>query len=396
MIPARSLSRARPLSAARCGRSMLGRMAILAIVALVATPAQALLKFNDGRDQINLTLDVAIGYDSNIFTYNGGDADTTFDAILTMEYLRRAGLIGVNGRLGWKLSQFGEYTDQNFSSPSMGLELTKDTGRTTGTFTLSADHENKPDPNLNNRTDSWNYAAGLNLKYPVIERYSLVGNFGYSLCDYTDDTFLVDLDSYSLAGDIFYVWTSERDLFGGYRLRVSNTGADTQSTDHAFTVGVSGKILAKLNGSVRAGYQVRKTESSNPLLDDTFHGLTSTVSSTWNVSKRFNITGQISKDFSTSSTNVNIDGTSVSLDSQYSFNSRFSLFAGVGGGMNRFLGKFGAGRRDYYFNWTAGPAYTFSEKLRASLTYGYFQNWSTLSRADFVRESYTLNLVSRW
>lgn len=378
-------------------RAFLPRALLLAATVFFASKAQALLKFNDGHDQINVTFDVAIGFDSNIYTYNGGGGDVSIDTRIRVDYLRRAGLIGVNANVGWNVTQFSKNSGENYANPFLNVELTKDSGRTTGSLTLGATRQNRADPNANLRTDSWVYNAGLDLKYPVIERYTISASLGYSLHDYSDDQIFTDLDTYSFSTDLFYSWTSQRDIFGGYRLRISNTSADTVSTDNAFTLGVAGKILAKLNGSVRAGYQTRKTHwRSGAEPDETYDGLNASASTTWSVSKRFNITGTLGKDFSTTSTNVNVDGTSANLDAQYALNSKCALFAGVGGGYNRFLGPLGHGRRDTFFTWNCGGSYTFGDWLRASLTYAYFQNWSTLSTADFVRETVTLNLVSRW
>lgn len=120
--------------------------------------------------------------------------------------------------------------------------MTKDSGRTTGALSLLAQRDSRADPAANMRTDSWNYDAGLDFRYPVIERYSVSGSLDYGLRDYTDNTVLVDLSTYAASADLFYVVTTARDLIAGYRMRSSNTSADTSFQDHAFTLGVSGRI----------------------------------------------------------------------------------------------------------------------------------------------------------
>ncbi|CAM2861419.1 outer membrane beta-barrel protein [Rariglobus hedericola] len=362
-------------------------------VSLQLSSAHALIKFNEGRDQLFVIGTMAIGYDSNIFANSSAESDVVTNTTLALEYARRAGLISVNGNIGWNLGSFASNGSEDFSNPTMGLELVKNTGRTTGSFTLGASRQSQADANVGLRTDSWNYDAGLNWKYPVIERYSLAGSFGYSLLDYIDNSAnLVDLTSYTASTDLFYTYTSQRDLFAGYRIRFGETSTQNTITDHAFTVGVSGKILSKLNGTVRAGYQIRQESASG----DTFGSYTASASTTWSVNKRLSLTGTLSKDFSTTATESTMDTTRFNLDAQYAFNHRWSVFTGVGAGYSEFLNGVDGGREDYYITWSAGVNYTLNDHFKASLTYSYFQNWSNRSLSTFDRNSLTLFLSSRW
>jgi hypothetical protein len=360
---------------------------------LSSTTSTALLKFNEGRDQLFATVSLSMGYDSNIFADATGEGDVFTNSSLAIEYLRHAGLIGVNGTLSWNLGSFASNTSENFANPAFDLELVKQTGRTTGSFTLGATRQSQADPVINQRTDSWNYNAGLNWKYPVITRYSFAGSLSYGLLDYVDESSgLVDLTTYGASTDLYYAYTSQRDLVGGYRIRLSDTSSGGQTTDHAVTAGVSGKILAKLKGVVRGGYQIRKDDSTG----ETHGSITASASTTWAVNKRFSITGTLNKDFSTTATESSVDNLSFHLDAQYAIRNRWSLYSGVGVGESEFLSGVDKGREDYYFTWSAGVNYTLNDHFKASLTYSYFQNWSNRSTSSYDRHSVTLNLTSRW
>jgi len=213
--------------------------------------------------------------------------------------------------------------------------------------------------------------------------------------DFLDNLSLVDLDTWTLSSDLFYVYNSQRDLFGGYRFRVTDTTADTQDIDHAFTVGTSGKIISTINGTARFGYQLRESNRTDGTRES-FDGFTSAVSATWSGLKRLNVTGQISSDFNTLATDVSVATTAAGLDAQYALTARVSLFAGTGVGRTRFLGALGAGRRDTYFTWNTGVTYTLSDRFKATLGYTWFQNWSTLAFSDYTRDTISLNLSSRW
>jgi opacity protein-like surface antigen len=370
-------------------------LACLTIVVGSIATAHALIKFNDGHDEIFVTGKAGIGYDSNIYAYNGGESDTTYNASLDMEYRRKAGMLGVNADLGWDYSKFQKFSSEDYANPHARLEVMKDSGRTTGSVTASAKRESRADSAINIRTTSWDYDAGLNLKYPVIERYSLTGQLSWGRRDFEDNLALVDLNTWSVSSDLFYVYNSQRDLFGGYRYRVTDTSVDTQDTDHAFTVGTAGKIISTIHGRARIGYQ-RRESSREDGTRETFDGLTSVVSATWSAFKRLNVTGHVSSDFNTLATDVSVSTLSAGLDAQYALNTRFAIFAGTGVGRTRFLGRFGDGRRDIYFTWNAGAAYTLSDHFKAALGYTHFQNWSTLAFSDYTRDTISLNLSSRW
>jgi hypothetical protein len=360
---------------------------------LAGGTAHALLRLNQGRDQVFVNVGASMTYDSNIYTAAGGQGDTIYTGSLSIDYERRAGLISVTGNVGFDVGRFDEFKTENFLNPSYRVELAKDSGRTTGSLTASARRDVRADPDANLRTDSWNYETALNFKYPVIERYSLTGSFGYGLRDYADNTVLVDLETFMFSAEVFYVYTTERDLIGGYRMRVSETSAETTYHDHSFTVGVSGKILAKLNGTVRVGYQFR--EGRGPGTVDN-QGLTMAASTTWSLNRRATLTGQMSRDFSVTSTNASVNSLQGAIDARYTFNNRLTGFVTVGGGENRFSSDLTGDRVDTFFSSSVGMAATITSYLRGDLSYTFYRNWSSLALGDFTRESYTLNLRARF
>jgi opacity protein-like surface antigen len=366
-----------------------------ALLAALSPDAHALVKFNDGHDEIFVTGTAGVGYDSNIYAYNEGEGDTTYNASLDLEYRRNAGMLGVNAGLGWNFSKFQEFSAEDFANPHARLEVTKSAGRTTGSITAGAKRESRADSAINVRATSWEYDAGLNLKYPVIERYSLTGQASWSQRDFENTTALVDLNTWSLGTDLFYVYNSQRDLFGGYRFRVTDTTADTQDVDHAFSIGTSGRIIPTINGSARIGYQLRESSRADGTRES-FDGLTSVVSATWSGISRLNVTGYVTSDFNTLATDVSASTLAAGVDTTYALNARFSVYAGTGVGRSRFLGRLGDGRRDTYFMWSAGVVYTLSERFKATLAYSQFENWSTLAFSDYTRNTISLNLSSRW
>ena len=377
------------------GFSRIGRIgiAVLVSVGVTARPMSALVSIDSGKNQLFINSTASFGYDSNIFANAAGGGDYISSLSLGANFLRHAGLIGLDASVSVNSSQFGKNHGEDFQNPTFTAEFTKQTGRTTGALTLSASRESRADTAANIRNESWFYDAGLNLKYPVIERYSLSGNVGYSLRDFADNTSVVDLETYSAGIDLFYVYTTDRDLLAGYHFTESTTSAGNKNDDHSFTAGVTGRILGPLQGTLRAGYEVNVPKGTP---DKSYGSWTANASAVWNFTKRFNVTGQLSKSVSTTSTNTSVDALSASLDSQYAMNSKTTVGLGTGWSYSRFLGLLGAGRHDTSWNWNASLNRTINNHLKGSLTYAFFRNWSTLDFSDYDHTSVTLSLSARY
>lgn len=378
------------------GLGSFGRWMIVGCVAfqLSSESAFALIKFDEGRDEIFVTGSLSLGYDSNIYGSKSAEGDFVTTSGVALEYARNAGLISVTGAVSLTLDSFASNSSEDSLNPSFSLELAKKRGRTTGSFTLGASRESQTDVLINQRTESWNYNAGVSVKYPVIDRYSLAGSLGYSVVDYTDNILaLTDLSSYSASTDLVYKYSSRRDLLGGYRIRLSDTStSDKRTIDHSLTFGVSGRILAKLSGSIRAGYQIR----NEPDTGESFSSTTASAATTWTVNNRFSISGTLTKDFSTTATSSTVDSLTLSLNAQYTLTKKWAIFGGPGAGQSDFLNGVDTDRQDYFFSWTTGANYTLNEHFKASLSHTYFQNSSNRSDSSFERNTITLNLTSRW
>ena len=389
-------------------RNVRAAIALTLAGTIACPPARALVTFNDSHDHVFINASVTAGRDSNVFANSDNTGDVLFSTGISAEYTRRAGWIGVNASVAINATRYGKLAAENFSNPSYSMELTKQTGRTTGTFTLSGARESRADSAVNIRSQSWNYQAGLNYKYPIVERYTLSGGFAYSARKYVDpQTQLVNLSTYSANVDLFYVLSNERDLVAGYRYRKSESSADTYAIDNDVNLGVSGRIIRGVNGSIRVGYQVRTPHG--PGESPEYSAWTASASSRYDINKRLSVSGSVSKDFSTTATDTSVDSTNASLDATWVKNTHWSVSAGVSAGDSRFLGEkgrvvvtagppavLGANRHDTFFSWNAGLNYSMNEHFKANLTYSWFENWSTLHFADFVRNNWSAGVSSRW
>ncbi|HVU32329.1 MAG TPA: hypothetical protein VHE61_02770 [Opitutaceae bacterium] len=403
-------------------------------VIVACPPAQALVSLNDGHDHIYVTGGVGFGWDSNVFASNDAQGDSSTNASILLEYTRRAGWIGVNGSLSVQSGRYGRFTSENFTNPKLDMEFTKQTGRTTGSLTLSAARESRADAAVNVRTSSWNYATGLNFRYPMAGLYTLSGQLGFSDVIYVGGSGqsasqpssnpgdgstpttppsvrFPDLATYTASFDLIRILSSERDLMLGYRYRKGQTSASLSNEDHSATIGLTGKLIRGLNGSLRVGYQIRIPHGADSLgLQERRSGSwTASGSATYPISKRLNFTGTIGKDFSTTANDISVDTTMASLDFQYAYSSHWVMTGSLSAGDSRFLGDsgreliafgpppiLGPSRHDQYLAGNLTLNYSLNEHLKVAATAAWFRNWSNSNFAQFVRKSYNLSVSSRW
>jgi hypothetical protein len=372
------------------------RLAAVALLLALALPpaASALVNLNEGRDQIFLALSAGAAWDSNLYSNSESDGDFVLNAGVAAEYVRRAGAIGLDATVGADAAWFSTYDDENYINPRASAELTKGTGRTTGSLRGAVARLNRPDVAANLRARLWDSDVALKVRYPVISRYSLSGSLGFNRQDFIDSPLLVDLDTLTAAGDLFYSYNSQRDFLVGYRLRRSASALDTVFRDHAFTAGVAGKIYSKINGTVRAGFQTRST--SAPTFSEDDSGAFAAVSATWAANRRTSLTGQVSRDFGTTSTDIGTAGFSAMLELKTTHSGRLSSLAGVTYGTTDFIGARGAGRADTYLILSAGVTLTLREQIRLAFTYTRLENWSTLAAADYSRDAISVAVTSRF
>jgi hypothetical protein len=366
---------------------------VLLVGGIVPVPARALLTFDQEHDRLFATGSLSVVYDSNIAANSLNQADTIFSAGAGLEYTRHAGIISVDANTGLSYSHFGKYAGQDFSDPHLHVEFSASDDRTAVDLTLGITRESQADIVAGLRAVSWDYDAGLNTKYRVTDRYTITSTLGYTLRDFVNAPGLVNLTSYSAGLNLLYSINSAHDFFVGYNFGLQKTSAELSYYDHSFNAGIEGKILPKLNGSISLGYELQDPHGST---DRSTGAMTESIALTWNLSRRTKITGNVSQNFSAISTDGSVNTLSASLDAVYSLNAKTNITGGIGGGYNRFIGAAALGRRDTDFTWNAGLAYTINSHFIASLGYTYYENWSTASFSDFIRQMITLSLSMRF
>jgi hypothetical protein len=377
--------------------------AAVATVAVAAPRAAALVSLEDGKDHLFVDATTNVAYDSNVFTNAQDQGSLEFTGTLGTEFTRRAGWIGVNATAALDWAEYARFSSLNYVDPSLKAELTKQTGRTTGSLTLGLKREDRADVDVNTRDISWNYDAGLNFQYPVIERYSISGSLEYAQVNYKDQALFTNQTTYSGNLYLYYILNEVRDLFVDYRTELTDEAKGAgDELDRSISVGVSGKVIGPFNGSLQAGYSARASVGATGPFSVASNDWTASGTLAWNLSRRMTLSADLMRDFSTTAEAQSIESTSLGLTFQDSFTAKASLTLDFAAGENAFLGTEGeiapGGRQrvDRYASLSASYFYTLNKHLKAYVTYSYYRSWSSLPLAEFPREQASMGLSTHW
>jgi hypothetical protein len=369
------------------------RVLLAAVLLAVAPSGRALLNLDGSRNQLFVFGGVTFAYNSNMFAEPVGRGDYTISAMAGVELKRRAGIIAVNSTAKFDYVRYGKYSGENAINPHFSLELSKGTGRTTGTFTVNAFRETRSDSAVNLRTSSWNFPLGLSIKYPVNDKFYFTAASDYLHRSYSDNVALVDYTDFSEAFDLYYVYTSKLDLIGGYRFRLSTTSVEGRTVDNWFNIGATGGLFSKLSGTVRLGYQFRNVSGYG---GENFSHVNAQASLSWPMTRKVTFELQANRDFSTIATGHSVDSSSLSLQGSYAYSRKIDFSSGLSAGRNDFLGAIQSGRHDTFISWNAAAHYKMNEHFQMGASYSYFRNWSSLSLSDFESHGISVDVSSRY
>jgi len=368
--------------------------AILLVVLLTAAaPARALFTVGGSSNQVFLFGGATYSYDSNLYSEHDGQGDYAITTQVGAELKRHAGIISVDSTLKFDYIRYGKVSEENTLNPNFGLDLTKIAGRTTGALKLAAYRETRADSAVNLRTSSWIIPVSLNLKYPLNEKFYATSETAYLRRSYSAGQGLVDNTDFSEAVDLNYVYTSKLDLFAGYRLRSGRTSLARRSLDQRFNLGATGRLLAKLTGTVRLGYQLRHVRATD---GGRFHQINALAGLSWPITQKLALNLQASRDFDTIATGASVDTTSLRLGSNLTLTRKVSFTGAVSTGRNRFLNASQGNRRDNFMGGELGVRYAMNDHLQAGASYDYLKNSSSLLLADFDSHGFSLDISLRY
>ena len=363
------------------------------VALLAATPgARALVVLEEGKSQLFVSSAAEFAWDSNVYSNSDEVADFYETARLGLDYERNAGLLTATAGVEWAYAHFQRLHDESSALPSAHLSLARKRGRLTGKFDLAWRKANESDNFANQRTRFRELAGDLQLQYPVNHRFSVKTETTYQTRDYLNRT-LFDQKVVSESIDVFHAYTSKLDLVGGYRVRWSEVTGSYNRLDHALLLGANGKILPRLDGSLRLGFQRRIMQESGA---SALNAFTAAIAAWWAPRNWITVGIQVSKDFATSSTSQSTDGFNASLESKLATVGQLALTAGTGYSHYAFYEVVTHVRNDEGLYFRFGAEYPLTKRLKLTASATWLRNSSTIAFADYHRRLLNLGVSARY
>ncbi len=380
-----------------CGRRAARTGATLGGIALffgITPAATAFYEVGDG--ELFLNLQSSLTYDSNIFARSSQEADWIFQVGPELQFLRQAGLVGVDLRTGIDFGFFADNSELDYESLYSYLDLTYPRAgerRATTTLTLSAREETRTDSTIGARTRSYVYEANGGVRYTVTEKFGTRVRAGYSHVDYRDQE-RSDIDRYQVRLDGIWVYSPLLEYFGGYRFRYTDVhtlaGEERNNTlDHALIAGLEGEITPKLSGLLEGGYQVRIPEQDTASRREQ---LTVNGRLNWAVRADTGVFVTAGRDFDTSPERQSLERTDASAGVRQEL--RQWLQAQALFRYENFRFRRGDNRVDDAYVGQVGLDYDVTTHLFMNVTYSYTVRESTDPEFDYDR--HIASVSARW
>ena len=361
-----------------------------------ATWAHAFLTFDDGKDKVFVSSTYAFGYDTNVFARATKQGSVTQNWSFEADYTRRAGIISVAATATMNLGAFAGIHGQDYADPGVTLDLTKGTGRTTGSVDLSLKKVNAPDPVANNRAVAWQYTEGLALRYPINERFFLTNNLVSGGSSYANRVIFTDLSTYSDAFDVNIVYDSKLDFSGGYIVDLDQTH-DTSFLSHSLVLGANGSLLPKISGSVVLGYALSNTYYSHPHYPTSDYGEYNVQASlNYRFAPWLSFSGSAARNLGISSTDIADDSITLGAFADMSIGKKLRLHTGPTYIPTKYIGRNSQGRRDYLFEYMASLQTALTTHVNVAVSYMFSENYSNLSFARFIRETLSADINAKY
>ncbi|HVW19968.1 MAG TPA: hypothetical protein VHC86_02030 [Opitutaceae bacterium] len=358
--------------------------------------AHAFLTFDDGKDKVFVSSTYAFGYDTNVFARAAKQGSITQNWSFEADYTRRAGIISVAASANVNFGAFAGLPGQDYADPGFTLDLTKGTGRTTGSVDLTLNKVNAPDPVANNRAIAWQYSGALALRYPINERFFLSNSLVSGGSAYANRILFTDLSTYSDAFNVNIVYDSKLDFSGGYTVDLDQTH-DVTVLDHSVVLGANGALWSKITGSLVLGYTLNDTYYSHPHFPTgTFDAYDVQAKLDWRFAPWLSFSGSAARNLGISSTDVADDSITLGLFADMSIGKKLRLHTGVNYIPTRYLGRNSQGRRDYLFEYQASLQTALTTHINIGVSYLFSENYSNLSFSRFIRETVSADINAKY
>jgi hypothetical protein len=357
----------------------------------------ALALVNLGEGEITLSATGSVFYDSEIRARNTGQEDMIFTLRTGLTYSRPSKAFDFSTTLGVLAQQyldFDEFNDQSFYfdlsfSPRQEVR----TSRLAISGNVILDSETRSDQGLGEIITTQTYGATVGVLYDPNRSYNLRLDASATREDPDSDRYnQQDRLTLGLTGEIPINETAFTELGVNYqKIDSDQTSAAADSDTYIAFVGLSGQLLTKLDGYIRAGIQKRKTSN---LGDDTAPYAAGAL--TWSVDETSSLTLDLSRSLGTTFDDRSSDLTTARFSAKRQLNRRLSGSLGFEYRKEDFQGLGLDGRSDKEKGVFAGLYYDLARNTSLSCDIRYVDQSSNDPDFDFDRWRVGISASGSW
>jgi polysaccharide biosynthesis protein VpsM len=370
-------------------------LAITSLAILAVLPrAAALVPAGDGG-ALMLNLGSVVTYDTNIFANANEQSDWSLAVVPELQYLRQAGVLQMDARLGFEIIRFDDFTSQNtedfFSLLNFSYPNRPDGNRSRGEFELGWREFSGTNEALGARTQAEVFSASGTARHAVSDKLGLRAGLRYREDSYKTAN-VSDVSVWSLAADALHTYSDNLDLFLGYRFRdTDTTGRQNRAAlgvrDHLLQVGAEGQLTPRITGRASVGVQERRFNGGALTRSVRPYG---SVEVSWSPAARTRYTLAADKDFDTTPDDRSVSGSDFTLLLDQGITNRLSFSPALYYLRTRYRSAT-EDRNDEQFGLSLGLAYQTAPNSTLNARYTYLTRDSSNPFFEYDRQLLTFS-----
>jgi hypothetical protein len=354
-------------------------------------PASAFTKVGSGELIVGAT--ARVGHDSNIFgnSIGGGVDDSFFSITPELLFVKDDSRSTINGRIATDITRYGDRSDEDFENFNSSLDITLPTGQgspLSGNIHFGFDSIKDTNLHINDRINSDTFSGSANLTYNVSSKTGLRGGFLYS--DSQNGGGFSDTKTSLVTAGVQYNYSSKTGVFIDGRLRTTESDGTTSVDNRSkgFTIGLTGELSPKLEGSISAGYQSTDARG-NIAGDPDSDSLIAFANLTWTPQEKTNLVLTLSSDMDVSPGDQSVETTSARIQINHDISRALSIFGGIEIRSLDFRGIL-PHRKDDVSEFNGGIHYSINPRFSAGAEVSFFDSSSNVALSDYDRQVYSV------
>lgn len=367
---------------------------ILIPLLLITSSVHALVRFGEGN--IDAVLDVSAYYDSEINARDEGLDDVIFTVSPGLQYSRSSRNFGIEATAGVSFIKYvdnDQFDDENFF---FDVSLTPGARMETSRFSISGDlllsNETRSEESVGSVVTVLNYGASGSITYRPNSKYSIIGGASFSTED-PDSSQLSEKDRVgaSLSLQVPVNDTTDTEIGVSYD-KTETDGSISDNESYTYFVGLSGNLMPKVSGNVKAGLQQQELDTGG---DEKSPYLSAGLE--WSASERTQLSLDASKSLGTTIDDRTSESLSITLTGRHQLTRAWSASAFIGYIEDEYSGPDSLdNRKDEETFIGAGTSYQLVEWGSIGLDFRYSDQTSTQSTFEYDRFRIGISFGGQW